>query len=319
MDEACSTSPLAFKPDFEDAQRRWAAFWAQELIDRPCIAIKCRRDGAEPLAAPPYTAGAREELGPVVEQALTYAESICWGGEAMPLYVPSFGPDQFGAFLGADLKWAEEDEHRTNWAVPFVQRWEDALPLRLDPENRWWRRMVEFMQALGRAAEGKMLISHIDLHSNMDALAAVRLPGPLCEDLYDCPELIDRAMADVRALYPAVYDALYHAAGMDSHGTCGWVPAYHKGRTNTIQCDFAALIGPEHFRRWALPALEEEADFLEHCFYHYDGPECLVHLDDICAIRGLGGIQWTPGARNEPFIEWMDLLKEIQAKGKSVY
>ena len=100
---------------------------------------------------------------------------------------------------------------------------------------------------------------------------------------------------------------------------CGRIPAYHPERTNTVQCDFAALIGPEHFRRWALPALEEEAAHLGRCLMHYDGPEMLVHLDDACAIPGLECIQWQPGARNSPFIGWMDLLKQIQSKGIAVY
>lgn len=106
---------------------------------------------------------------------------------------------------------------------------------------------------------------------------------------------------------------------MGATGTCGWVPAYHPVKTNTIQCDFAALIGPSQFKRWALPALEEEAAYLEHTVYHLDGPECLVHLDDLCSIDGLDCIQWTTGARNREFIEWMDLLKSIQAKGKSLW
>jgi len=96
---------------------------------------------------------------------------------------------------------------------------------------------------------------------------------------------------------------------------CGRIPAYHPERTNTIQCDFGALIGPEHFRRWAMPALEQEAAYLKRCLMHYDGPEMLVHLDDVCTIRGLECIQWQPGAGNKPFVEWMDLLKTIQAKG----
>jgi hypothetical protein len=68
-----------------------------------------------------------------------------------------------------------------------------------------------------------------------------------------------------------------------------------------------------------MPALEEEAAYLGHCVYHYDGPECLVHLDDICSIDGLDCIQWTSGARNRPFIEWIDLLKTIQSKGVSLW
>ena len=68
-----------------------------------------------------------------------------------------------------------------------------------------------------------------------------------------------------------------------------------------------------------LPALEAEAAHLGHCAYHYDGPECLVHLDDICSVKGLDCIQWTTGARNAAFNEWMDLLKTIQSKGVSLW
>jgi len=68
-----------------------------------------------------------------------------------------------------------------------------------------------------------------------------------------------------------------------------------------------------------LPALEEEAGYLGHCVYHLDGPECLVHLPDICSIKGLDCIQWVHGERNKPFIEWMDLLKEIQSRGVALW
>lgn len=222
------------------------------------------------------------------------------------------------AWLGAELHFPEEDVG-TNWVLPCIDDWETALPLTLDPNNYWWRRMLDFCAALAEALEGKAIVSHLDLHSNMDTLLAMRGGACLCMDLIDIPEIIDRAMADVRRLYAPIYDALYRAGHMGSTGTCGWVPAYHPVRTNTIQCDFAALIGPEHFRRWALPALEEEAAYLGHCVYHLDGPECLVHLKDLCTIPGLDCIQWTTGARNKPFIEWMDLLLEIQAKGTSLW
>lgn len=309
---------LELKPDFEDAKQRWLAFWNREIIDRPCCIMRAPADGVEPVSAPPYLAGAREDFGPVVEQALAAASAVWWGGDAIPAYTPSFGPDQMAAWLGADLEF-DDDDFGTNWVVACIDDWDAALPITLDPRNYWWRRMLDFCRALAEAFQGKLLVSHLDLHSNMDALSAMRSPQRLCLDLFDIPETIDRAMADVRALYRPIYEALYEAGNMGEHGACGWVPAYHPERTNTIQCDFAALIGPEHFRRWVLPALEEEAAYLGHCVYHLDGPECLVHLDDLCSIEGLDCIQWTTGARNPDFIEWMDLLKDIQSKGKSLW
>ena len=252
----------------------------------------------------------------VAEQALAAAESAYWGGEAIPSYSPSFGPDLFAGWLGCDIEFAES-EIRTSWAVPFVEDWEEVLPIRLDPDNEWWRRMLDFCAVLAEVFEGKMLVSHLDQHGNMDALLAMRGGVGLCMDLVDTPEIIDRVMPDVRAAYAPIDLALREAGRMVR--ACGRIPAYHPERTNTIQCDFAALIGPEYFRRWALPALEDEAAHLGRCLMHYDGPEMLVHLDDACAIPGLECIQWQPGARNGPFIRWMDLLKRIQSKGVAVY
>ena len=310
------TFTLALKPDLAEAEQRWLAFWEHELIDRPLCAIRAPREGVEPVAGPRYMAGAHGDFRPVAEQALAAAESVYWAGEAIPCYSPSFGPDLFAGWLGCDMQFAG-DETGTSWAVPCVDDWEDVLPIRLDPDNAWWRRMLEFCAVLADVFEGKMLVSHLDLHSNMDALLAMRGGTRLCMDLVDTPELIDRAMRDVRAAYAPIDLALREAGRMVR--ACGRIPAYHPERTDTVQCDFAALIGPEHFRRWALPALEEEAAHLGRCLMHYDGPEMLVHLDDACAIPGLECIQWQPGARNGPFIRWMDLLKRIQSNGVAVF
>lgn len=304
------------KPDVDAAEQRWLAFWQHELIDRPCCMIVAPREGMDPTPAPPYMAGAHGDFDPVVEQALAWGRSTYWAGDAIPCYTPSFGPDMFASWLGAELVFPE-DGHGTSWALPCVDDWEGALPLALDPANPWWRRMFDFCRALADGFAGEMLVTHVDMHSNMDALLALRGGMRLCMDLVETPELIDRAAVGVRSLYQPIDRALREAGRMTR--ASAWLPVYHPQRTNTIQCDFAALIGPRHFRRWALPALAEEAAYLGRCIMHYDGPEMLVHLDDICAIEGLECIQWQPGAGNRPFIEWMDLLQEIQSRGVAVY
>jgi hypothetical protein len=310
--------PLEFKHNFDETVKRMEAFWQGEIIDRPACGITAPLPGKEGKPGGFYMEGAREDFGPIIERALHNASCTYWGGEAMPAYTPSFGPDQWAAWMGADLRWSDSGEG-TNWVAEFVEDWDEAFPLHIETEGYWWQRTVDFVAALGEAMAGKMLVSHLDLHSNADALSAIRTPAKLCMDFYDCPYLIDKAMRQVSGLYPFVYESLYQAAGMGRSGTQGWVPIYHPGRTNTIQCDFLALIGPEQGRKYVLPALEEETNYLDACAYHYDGPECLVHLDDILSLDRLYVIQWTRGARNKPDIEWMDLFKKIQAAGKGLY
>lgn len=314
-----TASPLSLKPDFAAAAARWEAFWNGEMLDRPPVVITCPAEGAAGVPRPNYRQQAFGDLDQLVAQVDACMHSIYWGGDAMPQFSPSFGPDNFACFLGAELGWSEEEEINTSWAIPFVECWEDVLPLTLQEEGHWWRRMVQYMRKLAQVGEGKWLVSHIDCHSNMDALVSIRGATELCADLYECPELVEQAHAQVRALFPVVHDRLYEAGAMARAGTgAGWIAAYCGGKCNTIQCDFAALISPQHFRRFVVPALEEEASYLDHCIYHWDGPTALVHLDDLMAIEGIDCIQWVPGAGNPPLVEWLDLLAEVQRRGKSV-
>jgi hypothetical protein len=223
-----------------------------------------------------------------------------------------------GAFVGARLDWSPDSEH-TSWSVPFVESWEEVLPLRLGAGNDSWERMVELNRLAGRRGEGKFLVGALDLHSNFDWLVAIRGPDRLCMDLVDTPELIHRAMRSVRELYPITYTALYEAGNMAGRGTGGWLPYFCEERYATTQCDFACLLSPAQFNEFVLPALEEESEFLDRSVYHYDGATALQHFDAVTSIGRLDGIQWTPTAGGPPMVEWVELLQRFQATGKNVF
>jgi len=138
-------------------------------------------------------------------------------------------------------------------------------------------------------------------------------------DFYDAPDAVMARMLEARRLYQPVYDGLYEAGGMAGQGgSIGWTPFWCDGKFATIQCDFICMVSPEIAREYIIPALAEEAAFLDRCVYHLDGPGALPHLDDILAIKDIDVIQWVSGAGQKPMWQWLDVLKKCQAAGKGL-
>jgi hypothetical protein len=311
-----SPAPLALKPDLANASRRWVAYLAGEIIDRPLVMVTAPREGAAPAPATTYGERVFGDLNDLVDRALRAAEATFYGGEAIPAFWPSFGPDEIAVFCGAELCWSD-DSGDTNWSKPFVENWEEALPFRLQQDHPLWQRMLAFYDLAAQRLEGKMAMSPLDLHSNMDLVAAARGPQRLCTDLVDQPDAIDRAMTSARAVFPQLWNAIVQAGRMDDLGYCHGF--YSMEGAAVLQCDFSCMIGPEMFRRWVLPALEEEAEIVRHAYYHWDGPGAVTHLDSLLSIEGLHTLSYVPGAGRGGHIEYLDLFKRVQAGGKAMH
>jgi 5-methyltetrahydrofolate--homocysteine methyltransferase len=310
---------LAYKQDFERVTSAWDAYWAGEVRGRPLVWAAVPRPGIpRGNLDRRYWHAVHGNFEHLLEQIDLWLEGTEFLGESVPMVGPDLGPDQFAAFLGSDFEFSE-DSPDTDWVRQVVEDWDSFLPLRFDPEGRHWKRLLAWSRILAGHSEGRYLVSVADLHSNMDTLLALRGSERLCMDFYDSPRQVGEAMKQVRAFYQPAYDALYTAGGMGGvRGSGGWAPFWCPGKFATIQCDFLALLGPEISRQYVIPALEEEASFLDHCVYHLDGPGCLPHLEDILAIGDIDVIQWVPGAGKPLMHEWLDVLKKCQSAGKGL-
>ncbi|MGI6705555.1 MAG: hypothetical protein ACOX6S_04605 [Clostridia bacterium] len=309
--------PLAFKPDLDEANRRWQAYYEGDIIDRPVVCVTAPKKGYEKVRRDPVTYQDRVfgDMDEIIDRMLESAEATFYGGEAVPAAYLSFGPDEIAAFCGAELCWSE-DSPETNWSKPFVEQWEEVFPLQLQEDNPLWQRMLTFYRRASEKMAGKMLLSSLDLHTNMDLLAAIRGPQRLCMDLIDRPEMIDRAMMDARALFAEIWEAISKAGRMEEYGYCHGM--YSMEGAAVLQCDFSCMISPEMFRRWVLPALEEEAEIVKHAIYHWDGPGALVHTKDLLASKGLHTLSYVPGAGRGSHVDYIDLFKQVQEGGKAV-
>ncbi|MHB1456070.1 MAG: hypothetical protein ACYC0V_04050 [Armatimonadota bacterium] len=309
------TLTLAYKLDAAEAQERMRAFWAGEMIDRPCVSILTPKKG---VAAPYITHISAPDLR--LEEGIArfdeWASCVYFGGELMPTFRPDFGPDQFAAFIGAYMQITEDG--LTSWIEPFVEDWSTLKPFTIHPDNIWWRAVLEITALAAEMGDGKFIIRTLDMHTNMDCLSAIRGAGRLCTDMIDYPDELLKALEWVDGLFNPVYDAVFAAGRMKTRGSTSWADMWSDGRTETIQCDFCFMIGPEHFRKFVLPSLEYELSCLDTAIYHLDGPGEVRHLDDLLAIADLDCIQWIPGSGQPSAPAWVDMLQKIQNAGKSI-
>jgi len=306
-----------YKKNFDETKKYFRAFWAGELLDRPLIAVIAPQSGkAFPV---PYLAGAKDgNYLPHLKQFETYAENTYFAGESLPAFDVSLGPDQYAAFLGGEIVFAENSG--TTWVNAF---WNDnwaGREIKINTANGgYFDRLISAYKTVADFAKGRFLVNMADLHGNIDALSAARNPQNLCIDLYDYPDEIGRAVNAVVDTFPFVVDSIAGAGNMGKNGYIGWAPTYSEEKFAVLQCDFSCMLSPDMARKYVIPALEREASHLKHNVYHYDVVNALGHLDDILAIKNIDVIQWVPGAGQPRTIEWLDLLKKIQKAGKKLW
>ncbi len=313
---------LKTKLDLLEVQQRWNAFWENDLLDRPPVCAMAPKDGGKNLVdlySTRYWNSCKGNYAAQLDLLDEWAEKTLFMGELIPNFAPDHGPDQFGAWMGSEMKFSPNNT-ATNWAAPIIENWESFLPVTLQEDNPVWQSVLTYSKLMKERGKGKYLVGMADLHSHMDAFSALRHPDKLCMDLYDTPELVQQGCREARAMYSQIYESLYTAGGMAETGTIGWFPMWSKGKTAAVQCDFSVFLSNEMWREFVLPGIEEEVDYLDNCFYHMDGKQQLIHLDDLLSLPKLDGIQWVPGAGEVEMFDkpWREVLKRILQAGKKV-
>ena len=270
---------------------------------------------------PPQEPSLEDELWTDVDYVMTKAEydlgHTYYAGDALPVFNPWLGPDQFAAWLGADLKLKPREF--TSWVKPFVTDWEEYPEFRLDPSNRWWRLYLELVDASIAAGKNKWITAYPDLHTGIDGLCAIRGAENLMVDMAEKPELVHRAMDQMTRLWKEIVDIVSEKVLPTGQGTSNWSMGWSRERFLCIgQNDFTCLISPKMFKEFCLRDTVECINHVDRILYHLDGADALRHLPQLLEIERLDCVQWIQGASRPHPSHWVDLLRQIQAAGKSI-
>jgi len=129
--------------------------------------------------------------------------------------------------------------------------------------------------------------------------------------------MVAAAMARITPVFFEVYEAMERSP--DGPSRLDHLAARLHPGPGTDLVRLRGVIGPAHVDRFVLPDLKAQCDWLDCALYHLDGPDAIRHVPSLCSLATLHAIQWVHGAGSGPMTRWVELLQDIQRRGKGLH
>ena len=313
------------KEDLKEAKERMEAWWDHEIVDRSVISYYVPKKGSFPigyldaLVDDWYLAENPNDIEEALNGFEERAKLTYFGGEAIPSYMPNYGPGIVAAIFGVIPKF----NSRTVWFNRPTKP-EDIINLlesvKLDQNNEWYSRLLTITEYASKRAASNYQISMTDIGGVLDILSSFLGPTNLLLTMKRNPEIIDTCREIILEKLIIIYKKLQDIIEKYCDGCNAWLNVWNRKRWYPIQCDFIAMLNPKWFKRFVLPDLITQIESLDYALYHMDGPYQIPYLDDFLSISSLTGIEWVPGAGElaQGAPEWMHIYKRIQKAGKNI-
>lgn len=306
---------LKYKENWEEAKKRFDAFWNKEYIDRCCLSIRLPKDNQEPLILPRDYGLEERRTDPeyLFLRAEYNAKNTIYLAEALPVVFPDFGVAAHAAYFGAKLNYMPG----TVWFDPILDE-PDINKLVYDESSVNAHKRI--ISELTERSKGLLMVAGTDNCGIIDALVNLRGNAKLLIDLVENPEFVEAARDKITDAWKNTQKQFYDVSKQSNGGGSAhaWMQTWSRGIHGQLQCDFCVMISPEHFERFVLPELEECASFYVNSTYHFDGQEQIRHLDMLLSVKNLDNIQWTPVAGQPRTSDFIEIFKKIQAAGKGL-
>mgnify|MGYP001366396286 CR=1 FL=1 len=314
--------PLLHKEDWEAMQARMRAWWARENFGRCGLAVTAPREGAPDRPPPPRPADPQTcwtDLDYISALRQWEHERTFFGGEAFPVWHGGYPCNKtHAAFLGCRV---DLDFH-TGWVNPhpaLAGEGLDVRGLRIDDDGPAMRLQLAVLRRGVREAKGKSVVGVGAFGGVGDTLAWLRGTERLLLDLADRPDDVRAAELHLMDQWCDLYGR-FHALTRDAaEGSTCWFGLWSPGKFYATQNDFAYMISPRMFESIFLPALRKQLDFLDHAIHHVDGEGNFAHVDLLCSLERLHGLQILPGAGKPDPLHYMPVLRKVQAAGKNLH
>lgn len=299
---------------------RFEDWWRRDNKGLPLMWVVARRDGPRiPFPAPKDDEDRYIGLDLKLGQTIANLKNNLYLADSYAQASSSIGPGSLAVYLGSKPVFTPN----TVWYEPCIKDITNRQPIKFDPNGYWFKKHFDVLKELKKAAgNNDYIVNFPDLVENIDILAALRGTEELLIDMIDEPEAVSQALDEIYETYFPCYDLLY-----DALKTSEGVSSFYcfcvigRGKVAKVQCDFSAMISPEHYRKFVLPTMKKQVKRLNHSVYHLDGPDAVRHLPAIMEIEELDALQWTAGAGKPDGAApcWYNIYDQVAAAGKCLW
>jgi len=297
---------------------RYKAFWNREEVDRPLVGFSfvgwypleyftaCKSWKVDDYITP-------EMIDP--DEWLDDYEGLLREGEeveddmlrgACPIQVafPCFIPAIFGCKIRVLPDNVMGEEQKLSW--------EEALEKRLDQESPWFKKYVEFAEALVHRSQGRYPISHGVELGPTDLHAVLRGHNESIMDLMDEPKKSAELLMQLGHVFAEFFQEswkripLYHDGYFDAQYQL-WAP----GPIIRMQEDATAVFSPDLYREFVQPVDRMIAKQFDCSFIHLHSTSMFM-LDAFLEIEELRCFEINIEAFNIPVKGMIDYFKMVQ-------
>ncbi len=274
----------------QDKVGRFRAFWQRDETDRPLI-------GATISVFPSVRAVPREGLltpadldvaGNVRELEEEWEQWHEVYGDAMWAATPLWAFPWHLAIAGSPVR----RDGTTLWGLEMLDDLSDLDRIRFDPNNPWFRKLVDPTRALVERSRGRWPVTAGQLVLGpVDMLSQIRGQERFALDLYDSPELVTRLAEHCTDYVTDVVKAHYELIPSYFGGYAGtnrffWAP----GKLTESAEDLAFMTSPALHRKFIVPIHRRYGQRMPYQVVHLHSAQLhtvpnLLEVDEIAALQ----------------------------------
>lgn len=309
------------KSNWGETQEKWRNYWTRSNVGRPLMRVVAQKENMTELPqefVPNDATDMYTNAKKIVGSYRHFCNNHNFLGESFPNLSVDFGPGSVAAYLGSDIIF----NYDTVWFTEVIEDLEDAEPLVFDPENAWFKKHIALVQECKDMAGDDFFVCIPDLMENIDVLASLRGAQDMIFEMVDSPEVVTQRIQEISDVYFEYYDRFYDIVKNEDNSSVYTVfQIWGDGKCAKLQCDFSALMAPQHYHDFIVEPLREQAKKLDTVIYHLDGPDAIKHLDAIMEVEEIDALQWTSGDHGPDgtFEEWYVIYDKAYKAGKALW